>query len=56
MSLSQLKITKHAKMQEIKSYNEEIYQKIETDSEVRQVVELVDNDTKIVILSIFYTL
>lgn len=43
-------------MQENETYKEEIYQKIETDSEVRQVVELVDNDTKIGIVSIFYTL
>lgn len=56
MSLSELKITKHAKMPENKTYNKEIYQKIGTDSEVRQVVELVDSDPKIVIISIFYTL
>lgn len=56
MSLSQLKIIKCTKKQVNKTQNEENYHSIETDSEVRQVIESVDKDTKIVIISIFYTL
>lgn len=56
MSLSQFIITKHAKKQINTIHNEENYQSIEIDPEMIQMIELADKDTKIVIISIFYTL
>lgn len=46
MSSIQPKLFKHAEKQENPTHNEEIYQSIETDSELRQILELADKDFK----------
>lgn len=45
-----MKTTKYAKRQENRTHNEEKNQSRETDTEITQMIELVEEDTKTVII------
>lgn len=49
------KTTRHAKEQENTTPNEEKHQSMETDPEMTQIIELVDKDIKIVIITMLHT-
>lgn len=51
LSGMETKITRHAKKQKNTTHNEENHQSMKTDPEITQIIELVDKDIKIAIIT-----